>query len=253
MIQLKSDFSLYRTGRLTENALQRIFGTKNAHFLTGRSERWKLWILPGTKNIEIIQFENDHVVKLSLNRGKAGPFTGCNWKIPFPEQVENAVLSYKVFFQDGFDFVKGGKLPGLAGGTGNTGGLIPNGYDGWSVRFMFKEHGSLCAYIYSVKMEGQFGDKEFFKHSGNLIYLKTGTWNTITLNLTMNSPDKEDGIVLCKVNGTEALALDSACFRKTYGLKIDHLLFSCFMGGDDASYAPKQDQFLLFKDFQIEY
>jgi hypothetical protein len=253
MVQLRSNLSICRTGRLTENALRKIFGTKNAHFLTGRLGRWKLRILPETKNIGIILFENEYVLKLNLLRGKAGPFIGCNWKIPFPEQVVSAALSYKVFFQDGFDFVKGGKLPGLAGGTGNTGGLVPNGRDGWSVRFMFKEHGSLCAYIYCANMEGQFGDKKFLKHEGTLIYLKTGTWNTITLNLTMNSPDKEDGIVLTKVNGTNALALNSVCFRKTQSLKIDHLLFSCFMGGDDASYAPEQDQFLLFKDFQIEY
>jgi hypothetical protein len=253
MIQLKSDFSLCRTGLLTENTLRRIFGTENACFLTGRSERWKLRILPVTKNSGIVLFDNEHVIKLNLRRSKAGPFTGCNWKIPFPEKVESAALSYKVFFQDGFDFVKGGKLPGLAGGTGNTGGLVPNGYDGWSVRFMFKEHGSLCAYLYSAKMEGQFGDKEFLKRDESLIYLKTGTWNSITLTLTMNTPDKEDGIITSKVNGTDALALNSVCFRKTSGLKIDYMLFSCFMGGDDASYAPKQDQFLLFKDFKIEY
>lgn len=253
MIQLKSDFSLCRTGLLTENTLRRIFGTKNAYFLTGRLARWKLRILPGTKNIEIVLFENEHVIKLNLTKSKAGPFTGCNWKIPFPEQVESAALSYKVFFQDGFDFVKGGKLPGLAGGTGNTGGLVPNGFDGWSVRFMFKEHGSLCAYLYSAKMEGQFGDKKFLKHDESLIYLKTGTWNTITLTLTMNTPDKEDGIITCKVNGTDAIALNSVFFRKTPDLKIDHMLFSCFMGGVDASYAPKQDQFLLFKDFKVEY
>ncbi len=253
MIQLKSNFSLCKTGMLTENTLRRIFGIKNALFLVGPLARWKLQLLPKTKNIEIKLFDNEYVFKLNLLRGKVGPFIGCNWKIPFPKQVESATLSYKVFFQDGFDFVKGGKLPGLAGGTGNTGGLVPNGYDGWSVRFMFKERGSICAYLYSAVMEGQFGDKKFLKHDGELVYLKTGSWNTITLTLIMNNPDKENGIVLSKVNSYDTLTLNSVCFRKTPDLKIDHLLFSCFMGGDDSSYSPKQDQFLLFKNFQVEY
>jgi len=253
MIQLKSNFSLCKTGMLTENTLRKVFGIKNAVFLAGTYSRWKLWILPKIKNIEIKLFENEYVVKLNHLKGKFGPFIGCNWKIPFPAQVDSATLSYKVYFQDGFDFVKGGKLPGLAGGTGNTGGLVPDGYDGWSVRFMFKESGSICAYLYCAVMEGQFGNKEFLKNDGRLIYLKTGTWNTISLTLIMNQPDKEDGIITSKVNGYDALTLNSVCFRKTYDLKIDHFLFSCFMGGNDISYSPKQDQYLLFKDFQIEY
>jgi hypothetical protein len=242
-----------KPGLISEKTLQKMFGTNDARFLVGRLQRLKLNIQPEAENIEIALFDNEHVIKVILTKGKTGPFTGCNWKIPFPEQVESAALSYKVFFQDGFDFVKGGKLPGLAGGTGNTGGLVPNGYDGWSVRFMFKEHGRICAYLYHVGMKDKFGSKEFLKHEGEDISLNTGSWNKIILTIKMNNPETGEGKVFCNVNGTDVLALNSVCFRKTESLKTDHLLFSCFMGGDDPSYAPKQDQFLMFKDFKIEY
>jgi hypothetical protein len=253
VIHLRSKISSCGTGSFTEKTLQRIFETKNACFLVGPRARWRLYFIPGTENVRIELFENEQVIKLNLRRGKFGPFIGCNWKIPFTEPTEKAVLSYKVYFPDGFDFVKGGKLPGLAGGTGNTGGLVPDGYDGWSIRFMFKEQGSICAYLYYPGMKGQYGEKEFLKNKGELIYLKTGEWNTITLTITVNNPDKEDGIVLSQINGIDALALDSICFRKLSELKIDHMLFSCFMGGNDTSYSPGQDQFILFKDFQVEY
>jgi hypothetical protein len=50
-------------------------------------------------------------------------------------------LSYYVRFSENFDFVKGGKLPGLFGGVGNSGGEIPDGTDGFSTRFMWRRNG----------------------------------------------------------------------------------------------------------------
>jgi len=253
MIKLRNNFSSCKTGKLTEKSLGKIFGVKDVFFPSGLKTRLKLMILPGTKYVEIYLFENEPVLKVNLFRNKFGPFVGSHWKISFTEKTDTATLSYKVLFQDGFNFTKGGKLPGLAGGTGNTGGLVPNGYDGWSVRFMFKEKGSICAYMYYPKMEEKYGEKRFLSDDNGLIYLKTGRWNNITLTLKMNEPEKENGMIISKVNGKEVLMMDSICFRKTDKLKIDHLLFSCFMGGDDISYSPDRDQYLMFKDFEVEY
>ncbi|OFY70536.1 MAG: hypothetical protein A2Y71_14535 [Bacteroidetes bacterium RBG_13_42_15] len=250
---LKSDFTSCKPGYLTEKSLNRIFGTKNASFLVGPRTRKKLLILPQSRYVRIESFDNEYVIKLNLLKGRFGPFIGSNCKIPFSGSAENAVLSYKVLFQAGFEFVKGGKLPGLGGGAGNSGGEVPTGYDGWSVRFMFKERGTICAYLYHARMKGQFGDKLFLRYNGEHVLLNTGSWNTITMSLAMNDPEKDNGIVKVKVNGIEADELDPVCFRKTADLKIDQLFFSCFMGGDDDSYSPGQDQFIMFKDFEIEY
>ena len=46
------------------------------------------------------------------------------------------------------DFVKGGKLPGLFGGEGNTGGGIPTGMDGFSARMMWRGSGRVVQYVY---------------------------------------------------------------------------------------------------------
>lgn len=51
-------------------------------------------------------------------------------------------LRYYVRFSEGFDFVKGGKLPGLFGGA------IPDGTNGFSVRYMWRTNGDGEAYAH---------------------------------------------------------------------------------------------------------
>lgn len=54
------------------------------------------------------------------------------------------LLSYEVAFDKGFQWVKGGKLPGLRGGSdtsGCEGGAEPNGTDCWSTRLMWRTAG----------------------------------------------------------------------------------------------------------------
>jgi Polysaccharide lyase 14 len=58
---------------------------------------------------------------------------------------QTMLLSYEVAFDKGFQFVKGGKLPGLRGGSntlGCEGGSQPNGTDCWSTRLMWRTAGA---------------------------------------------------------------------------------------------------------------
>ena len=66
-------------------------------------------------------------------------------------------MSYDVQFEEGFDFVKGGKLPGLFGGEGNTGGGIPTGMDGFSARMMWRGNGRVVQYVYYPDQPEHFG------------------------------------------------------------------------------------------------
>ncbi|GAO28596.1 hypothetical protein JCM15548_1712 [Geofilum rubicundum JCM 15548] len=102
-------------------------------------------------------------------------------------------------------------------------------------------------------MKTDFGEHEFLRWNSQPALLECGTWNTIELQIKMNAPDQSNGEVRCSLNQKEGLVLKNICFRKTENLKIDQLLFSCFMGGDDPSYAPSSYQFLLFKNFAVEY
>lgn len=61
---------------------------------------------------------------------KLAPLGGVGTQLPTaPLNKDCLWLSYDIRIPVGFNWVKGGKLPGLAGGTANTGGNIPNGTD----------------------------------------------------------------------------------------------------------------------------
>ena len=64
--------------------------------------------------------------------------TGCQWRLELNGEYEEAYLSYRVKFKSGFDFVRGGKLPGLGGGDTPTGSDSANGVDGWTGRLMWR-------------------------------------------------------------------------------------------------------------------
>jgi hypothetical protein len=247
---IKSNFNLIPSGFLTQKKLIAAFNGKKAELLHGKKRKITALLFKNYRQLKFIPSQDDIALMLLFSKKQFGPFPGCNWKISF-KPIDKATLKYQVFVPSDFDFVKGGKLPGLAGGLGNTGGLIPNGSDGWSVRFMFKENGTLCAYAYYPDMHSDFGEKLFLMQGNFRATLKTGQWNQIELSIKMNQAHLNNGGITARLNGEGLISRQHLNFRKTEMLKIDHLLFSCFMGGDDNSYAPNKDQSLLFKNFII--
>ena len=78
--------------------------------------------------------------------GAAAFLSDLKFAVDLPVSHEELYLSYDVKFAKDFDFVRGGKLPGLCGYDNslsptsgcNTGGGFPDGYDGWSARGMWR-------------------------------------------------------------------------------------------------------------------
>ena len=85
---------------------------------------------------------------------------GCGMQIKWtlPESAKSLWASYRVKFEEGFDFRRGGKLPGLCGGKCYTGGHIPQKGDGWSARLMWRPGGKVVQYMYFVDQAGTYGD-----------------------------------------------------------------------------------------------
>jgi hypothetical protein len=57
-------------------------------------------------------------------------------------------LEYEIRFDAGFPWSKGGKIPGISGGVGYTGGEPAWPGDGFSVRLMWREGGKIIPYVY---------------------------------------------------------------------------------------------------------
>jgi hypothetical protein len=182
----------------------------------------------------------------SASRGTDAPDGGMQAYLRMPGPVDVLDLTYQVRFPEGFDFVKGGKLPGLYGGKGNSGGEIPDGTDGFSTRYMWRADGAgeVYAYLPSSEERGTSLGRGCWS-------FPPGEWTTIRQRVQLNTTDESDGRI--SVWQDDRLVLDRGGleFRTTDGLRIDGLFFSTFFGGDDSSWASPVDQHVDFAEFTL--
>lgn len=161
--------------------------------------------------------------------------------------ADTLVLRYYVRFPDGFDFVKGGKLPGLFGGTVTSGQHIPDGSNGFSTRLMWRTDGEGEVYAYlpsSVQHGTSIG-------RGQWVF-PTGKWTEVRQEVRLNSPDREDGEVAVWVDGRMVLDSAGIRFRTSEELGIEGVFFSTFFGGDDPSWASPIDQYADFAAISVQ-
>jgi len=171
-----------------------------------------------------------------------------------PATYTELYLSYDVKFDENFDFVRGGKLPGLCGydnnrsaGVGcNTGGGYPNGYDGWSARGMWREDGRLENYMYHAGQTNHYGDDEYWSE-----FAQRGVWHQVQHRVVLNTVGQKNGIVEAWLDGRKVLSVNDIEYRKTDSVGINLFYFSTFFGGNDPSWAPATDQYIYFDNFAI--
>lgn len=155
-------------------------------------------------------------------------------------------LSYYVRFSPNFDFVKGGKLPGLFGGAGNSGGVIPNGADGFSTRFMWRRNGDGEVYAYlptSTSSGTSLG-------RGNWRF-QPGIWYHLEQEVQLNQPGVPNGRIRVWLDGKQVLDQQGLMFRTVSALQIEGIFFSTFFGGDDPSWATPKDVYADFANFSV--
>ena len=185
-------------------------------------------------------------MRVSYPNGRVGlGGGGASWPFRFGAR-DDVYCSYRFLMRPGFDFVRGGKMPGLAGGAANDGGHRPNGRDGWSVRLMWRDNARMAAYVYHPDQPTQYG--EYFDWSSGVA---AGRWQQVVIHVRMNTPGQHDGIVQCWLNGSSVLNVDTLRFRDTSAFGIDQFFFSTFFGGGDSSWAPTRDEYITFDDFQV--
>jgi hypothetical protein len=171
---------------------------------------------------------------------------GAQWILYFNEVYDELYVSYRIKFGDGFDFVKGGKLPGLAGGASNTGGNKPDGTDGWSGRMMWRTGGSIVQYVYHPDQPTIYGEDFPWNK-----YFTPNVWHTVETRIVMNTPGAYDGIIQSWFDGSLALDEQGIRFRDVSSFSIDSVRFETFFGGGDPTWAPTKDEYVYFDDFVV--
>ena len=167
-------------------------------------------------------------------------------------------LSYKLMFDKSFEFVRGGKLPGLTGGKAYTGGdgskAIKNG-DGWSYRLMWRKYKNdkpyLEAYLYYKDMPNKGSGGNVYGQSLGKFNVETGKWYNIELSAEMNTNSNKNGKVKLVINNKQVLSKDIRWATKASGRTISNIAWHIFRGGKGSSWWNGKDQYVYFDDVKL--
>jgi hypothetical protein len=167
--------------------------------------------------------------------------------------AEVLYLRYYVKFPQGFDFGRGGKLPGLYGGPI---GQESGGHHGqaFSTRYMWRDHpvsGSLndcsglvaCSevYIYSPQIGSGYGTNV----GGTWNWQADGRWHMIEQEV-----NRATGSLTVWYDGTRVLSAPAA-LGGISALPFSGVFFSTFFGGHDTSWGPAKQVYAYFADFTV--
>ena len=153
----------------------------------------------------------------------SGATDGLSSASATPVPSKAYTLSYKVFFEPGFDFAKGGKLPGLAAKVFDSGctedGSAKRSGSSWSVRLMWRANGRVELYSYDQsRPSGSCGINTLIDYvAGDPPYevpgqipagstkfrFKPNVWYTVTLGVKVN--DNNSVVYRKDANGNNVL------------------------------------------------
>jgi len=195
--------------------------------------------------------------------------TGGQWQLEFDHGYNEMFVEYRVKFGEGFDFVRGGKLHGLYGGEGNTGGNRPDGTDGFSARMHWRTDGStgspltdtglanMTQYLYHPDQPDDTGDDFRWDDSGNGDWelFESGRWyhlrHRVVMNTVVDGVGQHDGIVQGWLDGEMVFDVRNIRFRDVTTFDIDGFYFSTFFGGTGERWNTSKDEVAFFDDFLI--
>ncbi len=188
--------------------------------------------------------KNDHSL-----RQRFDPSTDGSPRVEFaasiPDADDESWLSYRIYFEPRFEWNKGGKLPGLAGGTHPTfeGG---DGTDGFSARMAWMPKGQMGVYLYHPDRPEELGELR-----GTFGTFERKQWHTITQRVVMNSDGLSDGILEVWLDELLVFSDSNMNWRTTGDFGADVFLYSAFYGGGSVDWAPDTTNFVRFADITV--
>ena len=156
---------------------------------------------------------------------------------PIEKKINEATLSFDVFFDKNFQWTHGGKLHGLGPEHIVSGSKTIEEPGGWSARVLFKEGGRAATYIYDQSINSIYGVGE----TTETHIFETNKWHHIDLIVKLNNRNLSDGYAKILVDNNEVIYQKNIKFRNEYGeeTKIQRFIFSTFHGGSSSLYTPK--------------
>ena len=209
------------------------------------TSRWPLRQLSEEEADKLEYFNRDGETWIRVTYPEGEVRTGLHLKTEI-EPRDRAYLEYKFRFADDFDWVKGGKLAGLYGGL-IPHNQVPNGEDGWKLRIMWRADGIGMAYVQHMDQEGDISDN--FRMDN--FWFQKGVVQTLSMEVVMNTPGENDGIIRVWLDGVLVVEETSLRFRTIPDLQIDGLNIGTIFGGSTDNWAPSKDEEIEFGDFKL--
>ncbi len=197
-----------------------------------------------------------YVLEIAIPKGAINPGNklaprggaGYHWTPLMPATTRSACLSYFLWFPPDFDFVKGGKLPGIFGGLGPSGGKKVTGTNGFSTRYMWRRKGDGEVYAYIIG-----NDRRGISLERGAWRFPRGKWTRLEQEVVLNTPGKQDGVVRVWVNGKLRMEKTGLVYRTTPDVTISGVMAHVFFGGKDPSWASTKDTIVRMTPFDLRW
>ncbi len=220
----------------------------------------------------------DEELHITHDPRAVGMRSGSGFHANVFKPATKVVLSYEVFFPKNFMWVKGGKLPGLGIGPDPEHAATGAQWspDCGSFRVMWREKGQAIGYLYlplhispnkkrdgTIRIQndafenaagrslGKPAGIDLWFHSEKPMFFKRGKWNTVRMEVQLNTTGTANGSLKLTING-ETRDLDNVLFRKKDDVKLNMLIFASFFGGSSAEWRAKKAEVISYRDFEVE-
>jgi hypothetical protein len=176
-------------------------------------------------------------------------------------------VSFKVWAESTFDWVKDGKLgPGLAGGTAPTGGTTsPNGFTcrpTWHAPAGTSSLNRWAMYLYWPEQPATFGSAFYLNDPSDAQnywrWPALNQWVQWAIRVKMNTFSggswQANGEIQCWTDSVSRRTVTGLRFRNSSmssEFSIDAMYFATFFGGNNSSFSPPGTQHLRFDDIKV--
>ncbi|KZT18836.1 polysaccharide lyase family 14 protein [Neolentinus lepideus HHB14362 ss-1] len=181
--------------------------------------------------------------------------------------AKETTFGYRVWFPSGFDFVKGGKLPGLYGGNSASGSISCSGGARddacFSARFMWRTDGAGELYTYlppsysannnvcNVAPYSTCNPTYGASVGRGAFTFATGAWTTISQRVRLNDAGAENGELEVFANGKSVISVGGLVLRNSSSGRIRGMMMQTFFGGSTSDWATPRDQDVYFADLSV--
>ncbi|KAJ3515018.1 hypothetical protein NLJ89_g2016 [Agrocybe chaxingu] len=183
------------------------------------------------------------------------------------ENASEAVFSYRMMIQEGWEWVKGGKVPGVFGGNGDlsygcTGGRQEERCQCFNLRPMWRPNsvGELYAYfplttenrdqLLAVPPKSIENSDYGFSVGRDAFRFDraVGRWIAVAFRIKLNDVGCTNGEIELWIDGQSVIKTDGLTLRSSQDGKIKGMHFQTFFGGNGKDWASPKDQKAWFAD-----